>query len=168
MTTELESEDEGPSKSQLKKDMLALQDIGVALTKLSPEKLASIPMSEKLRDAILETSNIKKHGAIRRHMQYIGKLMRSDDNEAIVAAYTNMQQNERISARKVKQVEEWRDVLIQGEKEKLDSFLEHYPDTDRQQLNQLIRNCQREINQQKNMGYAKKLFRFVRDLVIEN
>jgi ribosome-associated protein len=147
--------------------MLDLQEIGVALTRLSPEKLAAIPMSEKLHDAILEASNIKKHGAIRRHMQFIGKLMRSDDSEAIVAAYTNLQQNDRNSARKVKQVEEWRDALIHGGKEKLDSFLEHYPNSDRQQLNQLIRNCQKEISQQKSQGSAKKLFRFVRDLVID-
>lgn len=164
---EFEFEEEGKSKTRLKKEMLALQELGVALTKLSPEKLALIPMSDSLRTAIGEASAIKKNGAIRRYMQFIGKLMRNDDSDAIVAAYEEMQINERNAARKVHLVEEWRDALILGDKEKLDHFLELYPHCDRQQLNQLIRNSQKEATQQKNLGSSKKLFRFLRDLIIE-
>ena len=163
---ENEFEDLGPSKTQLKNDMLALQEIGKALTKFSTEKLARIPMSEKLRDAILEAPGIKKHSSIRRHMQYIGKLMRNDDSQAIVAAYEELQQNEQNAARKNQQVEVWRDHLLNGDKGKLAEFLESFPQTDRQQLNQLLRLCQKDASQQKNLGNSKKLFRFLRDIIV--
>lgn len=165
----MEEFEEQPDKSrtQLKNESLALQKIGVALTKLSPEKLARMPMSEQLRNAVLETSNIKKHGALRRHMQFIGKLMRSEEGEAIAAAFDDQQQEERNAARKVHQVEAWRDALITEGKEKIEELLQLYPHADRQQLNQLVRNCQRDLSQQKNSGGTKKLFRFLRDLIIE-
>lgn len=166
------------SKSQLKRDMLALQDIGVALTKLPVEQLAKIPLSDKLRETILETPNIKKHGAIKRHMQFIGKLMRMDESEAILAAYEKLQEEQNDSARRSRQIEYWRDELIKGDKEKLDAFISQHPTIDRQQLNQLIRNCQKEIGletpqgktKQANtkQGYAKKLFRFIRNLPHES
>ena len=162
---EFEDEFSEKSKSQLKREMSALQDVGMALTKLSPEKLSTIPLSEKLRDAILEAPNIKKNSSIRRHMQFIGKLMRADDHEKIVAAFENMKESERNEARRFHQLEHWRNELIQGNKEILATFLEQYPHTDRQQLNQLIRASQKEINQNKPQGSAKKLFQFIRQAI---
>lgn len=160
-------EEQEKSRTQLKNESLALQNIGVKLTKLSPDKLARIPMSEQLHNAVLEAANIKKHGALRRHMQFIGKLMRGEEGEAIAAAFENMEQEDRNAARKIHQVEAWRDALILEGKEKIEAFFEQYPNTDRQQLNQLVRNCQRDLSQQKNSGSAKKLFRFLRDVIIE-
>ena len=44
----------GPSKSQRKREMTALQDLGAELEALSKERLAKIDMPERLRDALLE------------------------------------------------------------------------------------------------------------------
>lgn len=168
---EFDFEEEGKSKTQLKKEMLALQKIGTELTKLPPDKLARIPLDEKLHHAVLETANIKKHGALRRHMQFIGRLMRESDSEAIIAAYETLQQSESNAARKIQQVEDWRDALIEEGKPKIEDLLQLYPHADRQQLNQLVRNCQKDIDQQsgqqKNSGSKRKLFLFLRDLIIE-
>jgi ribosome-associated protein len=69
----------GPSKSQLKREMTALQELGEELVGLSRERLAKIDMPERLRDAIFDAQRITKHEARRRQMQYIGKIMRDVD-----------------------------------------------------------------------------------------
>ena len=69
--------DEGkPSKTQRKKEVHALQDLGEALVALSEEQLARIALPERLRDAVMEARRITRFEAKRRQLQYIGKLMR--------------------------------------------------------------------------------------------
>lgn len=71
--------DDLPSKSQRKRDMDALQDIGAELTELNEQQLASIELPENLRDAVLAARVMKRNEARRRQVQYIGKLMRQVD-----------------------------------------------------------------------------------------
>ena len=69
-----------------------MQEMGVKLTRLSVEKLKTLPLTEPLLAAILEAKRLKSHGAIRRQAQLIGKLMRSADYEAICQAYQVLHQ----------------------------------------------------------------------------
>lgn len=64
-----------PSKSQLKREMTALQDLGAELATLSKERLGKIDMPKRLRDALRFT----KHGAKQREMQYVDKIMHDID-----------------------------------------------------------------------------------------
>ena len=73
----------GPSKSQRKREMTALQDLGGELVALSKERLAKIDMPERLRDALLEAQRITSHEARRRQMQYIGKIGRASCRERV-------------------------------------------------------------------------------------
>jgi ribosome-associated protein len=77
--------DAPPSKSQRKRDMHALQDLGAQLVDLSVERLRKVPMPEELFEAVRAAQRITAHGARRRQMQYIGKLMRNIDPEPIQA-----------------------------------------------------------------------------------
>ncbi len=81
-----EFQEERPSKSQRKRDMIALQKLGESLLKLTPDKLARIPLDESLHDAILVAHSIKSHEARRRQLQYIGRLMRNVDPAPIEKA----------------------------------------------------------------------------------
>src|SRR5690625_792970 len=72
-----------PSKSQRKRDMLALQKLGQTLTELKPAQLAKIPLDEDLLHAVTEMQRIRQREGRRRQLQYIGRLMRSADHEAI-------------------------------------------------------------------------------------
>ena len=72
-------EDDFISKSQRKREMTALQELGEALVKLSPDQLARVDMPENLRDAVMECRRFTKHEARRRQMQYIGRIMRDLD-----------------------------------------------------------------------------------------
>ena len=73
-----------PSKSARKRAYLALQKLGEELITLREADLQTVPLDDDLLDAVMEARRIKKHGALRRQKQYIGKLMgRLDDPEPI-------------------------------------------------------------------------------------
>lgn len=84
-----QADDQAPdeySKTQRKKDMHALQDLGSRLCRLSDSQLEKLPLSEELIELIHTARKLKTHESIRRHMQCVGKRMRREDIEAIVAA----------------------------------------------------------------------------------
>ncbi|MFU8797500.1 MAG: ribosome biogenesis factor YjgA [Gammaproteobacteria bacterium] len=74
------------SKSQIKRDMLALQTLGERLVALNSTQLAKIPLDDTIIAAIHEAHRMRSHGAVRRQLQYIGRLMRSVDPKPIQAA----------------------------------------------------------------------------------
>ena len=80
------SDETVPSKTQRKKEVHALQDLGVELVELSDERLAAIELPESLRDAVEAARRITAREARRRQLQYIGKLMRRVDAGPIRAA----------------------------------------------------------------------------------
>lgn len=153
------------SKTQVKKEMHALQKLGEDLTQLNREQLAPIPLPDNLRLAIEQAQGMKKREALRRQLQYIGKLMRSTDTDAIQTAVDTIQQKQKRGARTLHLVEQWRDDLIQGDDQIITDFVTAFPDTDRQQLRHLVSAAKREVSQQKPPAQARKLFKFIRDLV---
>src|SRR5690349_11424373 len=77
-------DDEPISKTQLKAEADAQQALGVRLSELPKDKLAKLDLPEELLRAIQETKKITANGAIRRHRQYLGRLMRDIDTAPIV------------------------------------------------------------------------------------
>ena len=152
------------SKSQLKREMHALQAMGVRLTKLKPDQLARVPMSDTLRAAIEEAHRIKQHEATRRHMQRIGKLMRAEDAEAIQQVLDEYDSSSQIHAQKFHNLERWRDRLIHEGGDALPQYLNEHPGADIQHLRQLVRNAFKDEQEQKNRGAAKRLFQYLREI----
>ncbi len=151
------------SKSQIKREAEALQDLGISISKLTPEQQASIPLDTSLRKAIEDAPKIKTNSAKRRHMQYIGKLMRSADIESISTAYDEIIESSHRATRQLHTIENWRDTLIANENA-VERFFEKYPDTDRQHLRQTLRNAIKDKQKDKPDG-ARKLFRLIRDII---
>ncbi|TNC81740.1 MAG: ribosome-associated protein [Oleiphilus sp.] len=166
-TPDHDNEDLEPvkSKSQIKREMEALQGIGKKLTELNETQLTEIPMGEELRHAIdLYRHRITKREARRRHLQFIGKLMRSEDIEGIQAALDKYDSSSKAFAQALHALEAWRTRLINEGNEAVTEFIEAYPQTDVQQLRQLVRNAKREQSQDQNKGGSKKLFQFLRQI----
>ena len=84
-------DDDFISKSERKRRMTALQRLGEELVELSPDQLARLALPEDLREAVLECRRLTRHEAIRRQMQYIGKLMRDLDAAPIASQLAQMQ-----------------------------------------------------------------------------
>tara|TARA_R110000868_G_scaffold210193_4_gene460220 strand:- start:587 stop:865 length:279 start_codon:yes stop_codon:yes gene_type:complete len=74
------------SKTQKKKEMIALQKLGERLVTLSESQLAKLPLSDEMLELVQYAKGLKTHESIRRHAQYIGKKMRGVDAEAIQKA----------------------------------------------------------------------------------
>lgn len=155
-------EDLVKSKTQVKKEMLALQDLGEKLTELNAAQQAQIPMDDALRKAVEDAPKITQKSARKRHFQFIGKLMRNADGEAIAEAYQRLTEHQHQSIQQHHQMEQWRDKLIDNP-DALAAFIDQFPDCDRQQLRQLIRSSQAEASAGKPPAAKRKLFRFIRE-----
>jgi len=152
------------SKSQVKRELHALQDLGERLTTLKPEQLGRLPLSDMLLRALLEAPKHKAHAARKRHIQYIGKLMRSQDIEAITALLDQMDASTRQYNERFHALERWRDLLLTGSDEALNNFISQYPDADAQHLRQLLRQAQHEAAQSKPPAAARKVFKYLREM----
>ena len=131
------------SKTQRKKDMHALQEIGEQLVELDQKKLNEFDLPEILIDAINLARPMNKHGARRRQMQYIGKLMRTVDVLPIQEKLKSWQQASVHQTARLHQLERWRERLLTDE-HALTEFAQKYPAADLQHLKLLIRNAQKE------------------------
>jgi ribosome-associated protein len=138
------SESELPaSKTRRKREMHALQDIGEQLVQLDPKRLKELDLPETLADAVLEAKRMRKHGAIRRQMQFIGKLMRDLDAAPItqkLAAWNGLALQQTAW---LHQLERWRERLLSDE-QALAELGQKFPAANLQQLRALIRNAQKE------------------------
>ena len=74
---EQEEEFEKPSKSEIKRRLEARQNLAEEISRLTPDKWKLMPLPERLLESLQETSNVRSHGGIRRHIQYLGKIMGS-------------------------------------------------------------------------------------------
>ncbi|PXF31719.1 hypothetical protein WH50_08200 [Pokkaliibacter plantistimulans] len=160
-----EDEFEGPSKSELKRQSEALQSLGKRLTEMTNEQLTKVPMSDTLAKAILEHKRLKQGEAMRRHLQYIGKLMRSEDNEAIQNVVDRFDAGSQAYVQHFHMLERWRDRLLNEGQDALTELLAEFPEFDIQHLRQLIRNAQREQSAGKPPASARKLFSYIREVV---
>lgn len=149
-----------PSKSQVKRDMIALQKLGEMLVELTPSEVDKLNLDARLSEAINTARGLKNHEARRRQLQYIGKLMRNVDAKPIEEAINKIQSQHHQFDRQFHHVEQWRDKLLTEGDNQLQAFLMQYPDADRQQLRQLIRSAQ-----QNQKGAKTELFRLLRQLL---
>ncbi len=155
--------EERPSKSQRKRDMTALQDLGAELVALAPERLGRIDMPESLRRAVLDAQHITKHEAKRRQLQYIGRLMRDADAAPIRDALAALQGVSAAETGRLRQLERLRERLLEDEAT-LTEIGNDYPGADLQHLRALRRNTLKERELQKPPRNFRELFRVLRAL----
>ncbi len=151
------------SKTKLKAEADAVQDIGKKLIDLPKDKLIKLDLPETLFDALMEAKRLTANGAIRRQKQYIGRLMRDIDSAPIeeqLQAWEgkNTQENARFHT-----MERWRTRLI-ADPAALQEFLTLLPHADIQQLRTLVRNAQREALANKPPKSSRELFKIIREL----
>jgi ribosome-associated protein len=155
--------DELPSKSQRKRDMHALQDLGSALVDLNDEQLAAVELPENLRDAVMDARRLAgTHEARRRQMQYVGKLMRHIDPEPIRASIQAYTAVSREQTARLHLLERWRARLLEDESA-LTELMKEYPQIDATHVRLLIRNAGRE----RAAGQPPKSFRALFQLLNE-
>jgi ribosome-associated protein len=151
------------SKTKLKAEADVAQSIGKKLIALSKDRLIKLELPETLFDAVMEAKRLTANGAIRRQLQYLGRLMRDVDSAPIVEQLEawegkNTQENARFHT-----MERWRTRLI-TEPAALQEFLTKYPQIDIQQFRTLVRNAQKEEAAQKPPKSSRELFKLIREV----
>jgi ribosome-associated protein len=158
-------EDLAPSKSARKREMTARQELGEALCRLSPAELARIPIEdEALLTAIRESRRISHHSALRRHRQYIGKLMRRIDPQPLEAALASLHEEKRAAAGRFQELESLRDHLLAVGDAGIEDVVQRFAQADRQHLRALLREALREKEADRPPAASRRLFRYLREL----
>lgn len=134
------------SRTELKRESTELQKLGEALIALRRDLFERLPLPESLVDALDQAARITNFEGRRRQMQYVGKLMRQLDEEALAAVREALDEQHRGSAREslaLHEAERWRDALIEGD-EAVQKWIAQHPGTDTQQLRALVRQARKD------------------------
>jgi ribosome-associated protein len=152
-----------PSKTKLKAEADAQQALGVRLTELPKDRLLKLNLPDDVTQAILDTKKITANGAIRRHRQYLGRLMREIDTAPITEQLARWDGKHTAENAYFHGLERWRDRLI-TDNNALSEFIALHPSTDSQQLRTLIRNAQKELASNKPPKSSREIFKVLRDI----
>ena len=143
--------------------MHALQDLGAALVRLPPARLARIEMPEALRDAVRAAQGMTKREACRRQLQYIGRLMRQTDPAPIRAALDALAGANAAQTARQHRLERLRQRLLADESVLTEIGATH-PGADLTRLGQLRRNALKERDAGRPPRAFRELFRQLREI----
>jgi ribosome-associated protein len=155
-------QDEIVSKTQQKRAMHELRALGVALVDLPAAQLASMQLPESLAAAIVAARGMKQHGARRRQLQLIGKLMRGVDAEPIREQLAALRGQSAQAAAQQRRLEDWRARLLDDD-EALTAFAQEHPAADIQALRTAIRNARKEQAGARPPRAFRDVFRLLRE-----
>ena len=155
-----------PSKTELKQESIDLQLLGETLTTLSNDQLDQLDLPELMRDALDELSRVGKHEATRRHMQYLGKLMRDIDPVPIRAQLDRWEMGTRANKAAFKASERWRDRLI-AEPDALTLFMAEQPTVDCEKLNELLVRARLQAAKGEAPAASRQVFRVIYRVLLQ-
>ena len=151
------------SKSQRKRDARELLDLAKQLISMPESRLERMPLDDDLREEVEFARSIRAHGARKRQLMTVGKMLRNRDTEELTDAVNDFDQKNRQVNARFHHIEAWRDRLIEGSDNELSELLEQSPGINVQTLRQLIRNAKKEAKLGKPPAAARKLFKLIRE-----
>lgn len=164
------SEHLGPSRSQQRRDALAVFELAERLAALGDGQLSVIPMPDELRELVRDSRRITSQIARKRELQFLAKAMRKEDDE-VIDAIRRALEHDRDEARRdtarLHRLEVWRERLMGEDDAALTELLDEYPSANRQELRQLIRNAKIEREKQRPPHAFRELFRNLKELIDE-
>mgnify|MGYP002661447523 FL=1 len=155
------SEEELVSKTQIKNEMNERQAFGMQLTKLAPDTLKKIGLSEELLEAVLFYNKITANGALKRQAQFIGRLMRDTDPEPIQAYLNKLKGDNAEHNAAMQRLELLRERLVESD-DALTELISNKPELPISELRTLIRNARREKEQNKPPKAFRELFQLLK------
>lgn len=160
---EPKTESRRPSKTKAKEEMDALQELGKRLVGVSNDRLKKLDIPEILADAVREAKRISSFGALRRQMQYIGKLMRDVDVEPIQEMLDEIDGVSNKANARFHALEKQRDKLLADESV-ITALKNQHPDLDVTALRTLRRNALKEQAEQKPPKAYRAIFQLLKSL----
>lgn len=169
-SNEFEQEYDRPSKSELKRQMTALQKLGQELVDAPRDRVKRVPMPEDVRDAILECQTITNHEGRRRQMQFVGKKMRTLDEEEVALIQKTIDSWKGASKSEtaaMHSLERKREKLL-AKDEALTELMAENPELDVQHLRTLIRNARKEQAENKPPKAYREIFQILKEVQNKN
>lgn len=155
---------EEKSKTRIKKEAEALQDLGMELLKLPVRRLEGMALPDDLRKALIDARSITSNVAGKRQRQFIGALMRDVDPDPIRRALLEPESGLAVEPEPVKEARMWMDRLLSNDPAGLEAFVRACPGLEHQRLRQLLRNIQKE----KTAGKASRSLKTLEQLIMES
>jgi len=156
------------SKTKRKAEAEAQQTLGKKLIDLTKEQVAKLNLDENLHEAVLEAKRMNSNGAMKRQLQYIGKLMRSAEIAPIEEQLARWEGKNDAENARFHALERWRDRLVNeaatSQSEALQAFVTQYPRADIQKLRTLMRNANKEKVANKTQKSSRELFKLIREI----
>lgn len=158
-----EFDEDYKSKSEIKREMLALQDFAFQLIKLSKAERAKVPFTEEVLEALTLADKIKnKPDALRRHVRFMCKILLDTDMAPIQQALDVMANKHQQDTAQFHQLELKRDALIANGSAEIEATLAAYPSMERQKLRQLVRQASKEVQSDAKGKYYRELFAYIK------
>jgi len=137
-----------PSKTKRKSELDELRRFGEEIVGLSPGYLARLNLPDELRQAVNEARRLKVHGARKRQLLTIGRLMESVDADAIRADFVGLTHPQRApvaSPRELTETERLAEQLVTEGDVAVFALTERYGREDLQTLRQAVRLARKQV-----------------------
>ncbi len=163
--------DEPPSKTAAKRAATELQMLGQRLAELNDDRLALFDLTDALHKAITDYRRFPTREAKRRQLQFIGKLMRKTDVDAIRDRFADLDGQSAAARYHFHQLEQWRDRFLGSAAEPpedrgtvLNEYLEAHPGSDRQRLRHLLKRADSAVDPAARKAASRNLFRYLKEM----
>lgn len=159
-------QEEFESRTQIKNAAVAVRELGESFADMTDSEIRKLDLPAKFTDAIFLLKSMDKGPALKRQKLFIGKMLRQDE-PLIIEIKEKLAQIEMKTKNQnahFQKLELWRDKMIDGGDDVLTEFMLHYPQADRQQLRQWIRNAKKEQEANKPAKASKDIFKYLRSL----
>jgi ribosome-associated protein len=145
--SELDEQEYGPSRTQQRREALAVLALASQLVELPASRLARLELPDDVRREIETTRRITAHGARKRQMAFLAKVMRrfgEEDFAAVRAELGENREKQRQDTAAMHRLEAIRDQLVAGDEAALSELITEHPQVDRQRLRSLLRQARME------------------------
>jgi ribosome-associated protein len=157
-----EDDDELISKSQIKRELQAIKDLGRQLVELTPKDLKKLNLDPDLLEQVMKAKGMT-HGALKRQIGFLGSLMTHYDHEHIQSELAKLKQAHHGEVKQFHQLEQWRDDLLSGDASVMSLLMNQFETFDIQYVRQLVRNANKEASQNKPPKSARILFKYLQE-----
>ncbi len=171
LNTDQTSEDDWASpeisKSQRKREHLAIQQFVKEMIELPIKQLKQLPLSEPLMAEVVSARKLAR-SALKRQIGFIAKFMEPDEAEIAQKAFAKLHASQKQANKIFHQHESWRDQLLDRtnqHRETLIAELVEQHSADRQRLRQLIRAAEKEQDADKPPKSARQLFQYLKEIL---
>lgn len=168
--TDNPTHDYGPTRTQQRREALAVLALATQLSELPPSKLARAELPEDVLREIEALRRITSHIARKRQLGFLAKTMRRHDDEAFNAARAMLGENrdqQRKETASLHRLEAMRARLLDSD-EALQQLIDQHPDIDRQHVRALIRQARSERDTNKPPRAYREIFQWLKEVTENN